>query len=206
MPRTNAMTDIICRAAAALTAEGQRTFSSEALAIAAYNLAPAQLGLKGFANHVDNHKVLSHLCGGRSLVARGFLRRVDTNLYAAGDGLAIPIDSPLPREQEAFLVALLESAVWASFAANRQGEITFGQACGFWAINDGMTGRAVSERLDVVPEVLALVAHRAPVTVRGRLVAEADVRVLGHIHSHLRTRFERQLNAMVKQGDRREAS
>src|SRR5207244_688440 len=63
--------DLLYQAACTLGQE----FSTEELVVAAHKLYPGQFSLMGYPQHPDSNKVISYLCGDRSLVAKGWLAK-----------------------------------------------------------------------------------------------------------------------------------
>jgi hypothetical protein len=71
-------------AAAALSTSTRRRVAVSDLVVRAWQLYPESFGLRGYESiYPDANKVLSKLFGVEGAVARGYLRRVSTGVYAA---------------------------------------------------------------------------------------------------------------------------
>lgn len=60
-----------------------RPFTPEDLVVRAFQLHPRAFALKGYPELPDSNRVLSCLYGGRGLVAKGRIRRLDGGKYQA---------------------------------------------------------------------------------------------------------------------------
>src|SRR5947207_731657 len=136
----------ILLAADVLDKEGQSPFSAEALIVASWQKFPKTFGLKGYAEqYPDSNKILSSLMGEKGLARRGWLVKMGQKLYALTregrrvirrvtmqEGEDEPEEQKLEklgREQERFLLGLLDSSAVQKFEENRKSELTFADAC-----------------------------------------------------------------------------
>src|SRR4029077_13631192 len=108
-----------------LDKQGQSPFSAEALIVASWQKFSKTFGLKGYSDrYPDSNKILSSIMGEKGLARRGWLIKMGQKMYALtreGRGVVRRVllqeeePSPqgstvkLPRDQERFLLALLES-------------------------------------------------------------------------------------------------
>lgn len=205
----------ILLAADALEKQGQSPFSAEALIVASWQKFPKTFGLKGFAEqYPDSNKILSSIMGEKGLARRGWLSKMGQKLYSlTRDGRQVvrrvtlqEEEAPesgvrVPREQERFLVSLLDSAAVQKFEENRKGDVSFTDACKFWSVTDAMKGEAIEARLRHVQATLLDIdrlfadAEDAQLS-SGRVVSAGDIRVLSNIHRYMEDRFDRHLNLL----------
>ena len=202
-------------AADQLDKQGQSPFSAEALIVAAWQKFPKTFGLKGFAEHYpDSNKILSSIMGEKGLARRGWLVKMGQKMYAlTREGrqvvrrVTLEEEDPGPstmvrlsREQEKFMLGLLDSSAVQKFEENRKGELTFGDACRFWGITENMKGDALDGRIEQFGQYLAeldrLFADADSELSNGRIVTAGDVRVLSNIHRYMEDRFDRHLNLL----------
>jgi hypothetical protein len=213
----------ILLAADQLEKQGQSPFSAEALIVAAWQQFPRTFGLKGYTDqYPDSNKVLSSIMGVKGLARRGWLVKMGQKLYAlTRDGRAIvrkvlqQDDEPAPasstvrlsREQEKFLIALLDTSAVQKFEENRKSELTFADACRFWSITENMRGDQLDAKLKQFEQTLmeldrALANGDAEVT-GGRVMTSGDLRVVSNIHRYMEDRFGRHLNLLRSRSGRK---
>src|SRR5262249_51188270 len=155
----------ILLAAHQLEEQGRSPFSAEELIVKAWERFPKTFGLKGFADqHPDSNKVLSSIMGEKGLARRGWLAKMGQKLYAltregrhvvrrlsdddaAAPGTAVPSPRKLPREQESFILNLLNSTATQKYQEGIKQELTFAEACRFWDISEKLHGDALDARL-----------------------------------------------------------
>ncbi len=206
----------ILLAADQLEKDGQSPFSAEALIVAAWQKFPKAFGLKGYIDqYPDSNKVLSSIMGEKGLARRGWLVKMGQKLYSLTregrhvvcrilrqeDGPApLPTNVRLPRDQEKFLLGLLDSSAAVKFEENRKQELTFADACRFWGVTENMKGDVLDARLGQLEEGLAtlerLLADADAELTGGRVVTAGDLRVLTNIHRYMEDRFGRHLNLL----------
>jgi hypothetical protein len=220
------VSEMLLLSAVALEEEGHLTFTAEELVVAAWQRFPRPFGLKGFAEqHPDANKVLTGLMGEKGIVRRGWLVKMGQKLYAlTRDGRSeagrlrgdpdAPLPPPpppreekLPRELEQTLLGLLESTAVQKYREDRKAELTFADACRFWAIPESLTGSALDARLDSFRATLSDVKRRMG---RGSIllstrqsVSLEEVARLDHLDAHLAQRFDRLLNLLRSRGAKR---
>jgi hypothetical protein len=95
---------------------------------------------------------------------------------------------------------LLDSSAVEKFQEGRKPELNFGDACGFWSINDSMAKEALDARLDRLRAELADFDHLLllgdVVLSNGRSISGDDLGLLHKVHTHLEERFSRHLNLL----------
>ena len=106
--------------------------------------------------------------GEKGLARRGWLVKMGQKLYAltregrtssaghaSGGGAAPPTAawSASSREQEKFVLSLLDSSAVQKFEENRKAELTFADACRFWGVTENMKGEALDARLQQVASI-----------------------------------------------------
>jgi hypothetical protein len=213
----------ILLAAEQLEKQGQSPFSAESLIVAAWQHSPRTFGLKGYTDqYPDSNKVLSSIMGEKGLARRGWLVKMGQKLYAlTREGrqmvrrLLQQEDEPaaaasavrLPRDQEKFLMGLLDSTAVQKFEENRKHELTFADACRFWSITENMKGDALDARLgqfaDELEELDRQLAQGDTELSNGRSVSAGDLRVLHNIHRYMEDRFGRHLNLLRSRSAKR---
>jgi hypothetical protein len=206
----------ILLAAEHLDKQGQSPFSAEALIVASWEKFPNTFGLKGFAElYPDSNKILSSIMGEKGLARRGWLVKTGQKQYAlTREGKRVirrvtlqEEEEPEPtrlqrldRNQERFLLALLDSSAVQKFEENRKAELTFADACRFWGVTENMKGEQLDEKLETLEKTLGeldrLFAESDGELSSGRVITGGDVRVLTNIHRHMQDRFERHLNLL----------
>jgi hypothetical protein len=213
----------ILLAADQLEKQGQSPFSAEALIVASWQQFPRTFGLKGYADqYPDSNKVLSSIMGVKGLARRGWLVKMGQKLYAlTREGRAIvrkvlqQDDEPAPaggtvklsRDQEKFVLGLLDTSAVQKFEENRKAELTFADACRFWSITENMKGDQLDDKLQQFEDSLkgldrALASGDAEVT-GGRVITAGDLRVITNIHRYMEDRFGRHLNLLRSRSTRK---
>ena len=207
----------ILLAADTLDKQGQSPFSAEALIVVSWQKFPKTFGLKGYADqYPDSNKILSSIMGEKGLARRGWLCKMGQKMYAlTRDGrqvvrkVMLQEEEPsaengsllkLPREQERFVLVLLDSTAVQKFEENRKGELTFADACRFWGITENMKGESLDGKIHQVQTTLSeldrqVAEHDAQLS-NGRVITAGDVRVLTNIHRYMEDRFDRHLNLL----------
>jgi hypothetical protein len=215
----------ILLAADQLEKQGQSPFSAEALIVAAWQQHPRTFGLKGYSDqYPDSNKVLSSIMGEKGLARRGWLVKMGQKLYAlTRDGRQVvrrllqqedepPAVAPastfrLGRDQEKFLLGLLDSTAIQKFEENRKAELTFADACRFWSITENMKGDALDARLEQfqknLEELDRQLAQDDAELSNGRVVTAGDLRVVGNIHRYMEDRFGRHLTLLRTRSGKR---
>jgi hypothetical protein len=209
-------------AADQLDKQGQSPFSAEALIVAAWQKFPKTFGLKGFTEqYPDSNKILSSIMGEKGLARRGWLVKMGQKMYAlTREGrqvvrrVTLDDEDPGPssivklsRDQEKFLLGLLDSSAVQKFEENRKSELTFADACRFWGVTENMKGDVLDERVEQFEHHLAeldrVFADADSELSNGRLVSAGDVRVLTNIHRYMEDRFDRHLNLLRTRSGKR---
>jgi len=210
-------------AADQLEQQGNTPFTAEALIVAVWQKFPKTFGLKGFADlHPDSNKVLSSLMGEKGLARRGWLVKTGQKMYALtregrrvirrvmlqeGEEPEAPKLKSLQRDLERFVLGLLESTAYQKFEENRKAELTFADACRFWAITENMKGEQLDEKISTVQHNLMSLdrffAETDAELSSGRVLTAGDIRVLTNIHRHMEDRFERHLNLLRSRAGKR---
>jgi hypothetical protein len=213
----------ILLAARFLEEKGQSPFSAEALIVASWQKFPRTFGLKGFTDqYPDSNKVLSCIMGERGLARRGWLSKMGQKLYTltregqqvvarlqeGGETPAAPGNSPvkISKEQEKYLLSLLNSSAVEKFEEGLKEELTFADACRFWGIPESVHGPALTARLDHLRATLielerAIGAGSAELST-GRSVAKSDLYLITAVHEYLEERFARHLNLLRKRQEK----
>jgi hypothetical protein len=207
----------ILLAADTLDKQGQSPFSAEALIVVSWQKFPKTFGLKGYADqYPDSNKILSSIMGEKGLARRGWLVKMGQKMYAlTRDGrqvvrkVMLQEEEPnsdngslvkLPREQERFVLVLLDSTAVQKFEENRKADLTFADACRFWGITENMKGEALDGKIHQVQATLSeldrqFAEHDAQLS-NGRVITAGDIRVLTNIHRYMEDRFDRHLNLL----------
>ena len=205
----------ILLAAESLDKQGQSPFSAEALIVASWQKFPKTFGLKGYVElYPDSNKILSSIMGEKGLARRGWLVKMGQKLYAiTREGRTVvrrvtlqeEEEAPahlvkLSREQEKFLLNLLESSAVQKFEENRKADLTFADACRFWGITENTKGDALDTRMEYFHDTLTsmdrLFADADAELSNGRHIDAGDIRVVTNIHRYMEDRFDRHLNLL----------
>ncbi len=208
------LSEMILLAAHKLEEHEQSPFSAEDLIVESWKQFPRAFGLKGYQEQFpDSNRVLSSIMGEKGLARRGWLDKMGQKLYQLSkEGRRVirrmtdsfadgePEDGPrLPREQEKLILGLLDSTAARKFAAKKAFELSFGDACRFWSINDNLSGEALDEQLREVDKVLDAAERslaKGSLAVGHRDLSTEDVELLRNIHEHLQDRFTRHLSVV----------
>ncbi len=205
----------ILLAAFQLEEEGKSPFSAEDLIVSSWKKFPKTLGLKGYAElYPDSNKVLSSVMGVKGLVRRHWLDKKGQKLYSLSrEGAHIvrklqqgdeapEADSAarLSREQDKLLLHLLSAVAVRKYDDDRRNELTFGEACRFWSINENTHGEALDSRLQRFRSTLGEIDRQLALTGKelsnGRSISEEDLERLIEVHDYLEDRFSRHLNLL----------
>ncbi len=207
----------ILLAADTLDKQGQSPFSAEALIVVSWQKFPKTFGLKGYADqYPDSNKILSSIMGEKGLARRGWFVKMGQKMYAlTREGrqivrkVMLQDDEPatdtgsvvkLPREQERFVLVLLDSTAVQKFEENRKADLTFADACRFWGITENMKGEALDGKIHQVQATLSeldrQLADNDTQLSNGRVITAGDIRVLTNIHRYMEERFDRHLNLL----------
>lgn len=211
----------ILLAAFQLEEEGKSPFSAEDLIVASWKKFPKTLGLKGYAElYPDSNKVLSSIMGVKGLVRRHWLDKKGQKLYSLsregshivrklqqGDEAPETDTGPrLTREHDKLLLHLLSAVAVRKYDDDRRNELTFGEACRFWGINENTPGDSLDSRLtrfrSTLGEIDRQVASGSKELSNGRSISEEDVDRLIVVHDYLEDRFSRHLNLLRTRSER----
>jgi hypothetical protein len=214
----------ILLAAAELEDKGQSPFSAEALIVAAWQKFPRAFGLKGYSDqYPDSNKVLASIMGEKGLARRGWLVKMGQKLYAISregrqvvrrlmsDGsepadLSGPEPVKLTRDQEKFLLALLDSSAVEKIQEGRKQDMIFADATRFWGITENLRGEALDAKLDKLRANLAdfdrMLGATGTTLSNGRSVSSDDIGLLSEVHSYLEDKFSRHLTLLRNRTDR----
>jgi hypothetical protein len=206
----------ILLAAYHLEEHGESPFSAESLVVSAWQKFPKTFGLKGYTDqYPDSNKILSSVMGERGLARRGWLSKMGQKLYALtpagrdvvqrlvhGDeqpqAKAPPVK--IARDQEKYLLGLLESSAVRKFKEGLKDELTFADACRYWGITENLHGAAITARLDrlcgVLGEVERTIAGGSAELSNGRSISKDDLNLLAAVHEYLEERFARHLTLL----------
>jgi hypothetical protein len=213
----------ILLAAHQLEEMGQSPFSAEQLIVTVWQKYPQTFGLKGYAElYPDSNKVLASIMGGKGLANRGWLSKVGQKLYGLSregrlvvrrllqDGDQPNPDAPatetvkISRDQEKLLQQLFASSAREKYVEKRRQELTFGDACRFWGIDQNKHGDVLDSTLDHVRASLASIERAVgvgnAVLSDGREVTADDIAELVEIHEYLEERFARHLTLLRTRG------
>jgi hypothetical protein len=217
-------------AAAKLEAAGHSPFTAEDLTVAAWKESPGKFGLKGYqSEHPDSNATYTLFMGYRGLPAVGYMAKVGPKLYtltrqgreeadriasygADADPLpGLPARRPLakiqvPKELEQQLVALFTTTAFRRYEEGMKREITYRDACRFWALAESAHGDAVDQTLTKVLATLAaveqlLIGDSIELS-NGQSVSQADLKSLAAVHRFLMDNFQRNLEQQRKRRGR----
>jgi hypothetical protein len=211
----------ILLAAHQLEEEGQSPFSAEALIVYSWQKFPKTFGLKGYTEqYPDSNKVLSAIMGAKGLASRGWLVKMGQKLYSltregrqivhhileGGEPTQPTGPHKLSRDQEKFLLRMFDSTALEKYNEGRKPELTFGDACRFWDINESTKGDTLGGRLKKVRAQLAdierILAQGDAELSNGRSVSADEVAHLSDVHDYLEERFSRHLNLLRSRAEK----
>ena len=206
----------ILLAAQQLEDHGQSPFSAESLIVASWQKFPKTFGLKGYADqYPDSNKVLSCIMGERGLTRRGWLAKMGQKLYSLtreGKQVVVRLQTggePPPagqsapvkvtRDQEKYLLGLLNSSAVQKFEEGLKDELTFADASRFWGTED-LRGDALGARLDrlrsTLSDVERTIGPGSAELSNGRSISKEDLSLLLAVHEYLEDRFSRHLTLL----------
>jgi hypothetical protein len=212
----------ILYAASHLEEHGQSPFSAEALIVTSWQKFPKTFGLKGYTElYPDSNKILSCIMGERGLARRGWLTKVGQKLYqltregrqmvqrlqqGGETAPATPVQAKISRDHEKIILGLLDSSAVRKYEEGLKDELTFADACRFWAINENLHGDALNARLDRVRGVLAeverMIGSGTADLSNGRNISKEELTLLTAVHEYLVDRFNRHLSLLRNRGAR----
>src|SRR5262249_4319383 len=106
----------------------------------------------------------------------------------------------LSRDQERFLLGLLDSTAAQKSAEGRTQELTFADACRFWGITENLGGEALDARLNKfrasLSELDRLLGRSDAELSNGRIVSPEDLGGLDELHASMEKRFSRHLSLL----------
>ena len=112
----------------------------------------------------------------------------------------------LRADLEKQLVTLLDSTAVQKFEERRKNDLTFADACRFWAITENMRGDTLDDQFSKFDkdllELERIIAVNEIELTNGRMVSPGDVRVLSNIHRYMEDRFSRHLNLLLSRSGR----
>ena len=210
------LAELILLAAKKLQDQGHSPFSAEDLIVASWRENPKAFGLKGYAEqYPDSNRVLASIMGERGLARRGWLSKMGQKLYTLSpegqrvvkrllegttdeeDDVPEPaVAQRLPKDQERVLLSLLDSSARKKMAEGKAYELSFADACRFWAITDNLSPEALDAQLNKVESVLShgeRAAAKGPILIGHRELTRSDMETLRQCHEYLQERFERHL-------------
>jgi len=203
-------------------------FSAEDLVVRAWELFPETFGLAGYLDesgkpvYPDSNRVFAEIMGSKPLRRMGLLQKAGQKLYVltqSGREHARILEeySPshrysgraiLSRQAKSEINRLLTSNAFLKFRFGHQDEVTFHDACTFWAASPRSKAVTFGGRLTNVARVLTqardAMKDGAVVLEHGRKhITEGDLEQLEMLHQHLTERFCNELQTIMKRTDER---
>src|SRR5207244_3847893 len=93
----------------------------------------------------------------------------------------------LGRDQEKFLLGLLDSSAAQKVAEGRSQELTFADACRFWGITENLSGELLDARLGkfrvALSELDLLMGRAEAILGNGRVVSSEELGGLDELHA-----------------------
>jgi len=203
-------------------------FSAEDLVVQAWRLFPETFGLSGYLNehgkpfYPDSNRVFAEIMGSKPLRRMGLLQKAGQKMYIlteSGREHARTVEVHLPggqatgratlsREAKAELHRFIASNAFSKFVSCRQDDITFHDACTFWAASPRSKAVVFSGRLSDVARLIRLALHvstTGPVVLEhGRKqISQAELERLQMLQQYLSDRFESEVQTIMKRTDER---
>src|SRR5262249_53621913 len=150
----------------------------------------------------------------RGLARRGWLGKMGQKLYTltyqgrqavqrlqdGDDSVLTEEPTRLVRDQEKFLLGLLNSSAAQKFEQGLKEELTFADACRFWNITDDLPGEALTSRMAkvslILGEVEGMIRGDNITLSNGRVLTKEDVDWIRSLDDYLEGRFSRHLNLL----------
>jgi hypothetical protein len=218
--------DKLVLAAFDLEERGKRPFSAEDLVVEAWRKYPDAFGLSGHADqdgkpiYPDSNRVFAEIMGSKPIRKRGLLRKVGRKMYqlteagreyarvAARQGVGEVVKATVAREVKVELVRLLSSRAVEKARAGRFDDITFFDACTFWAISPGSSAMDLDGKIGNLQGIFKAVEESAQNKVLslehgGLLLRPDDLRLLRELHTDLMKRFGEELEIIHRRTDER---
>jgi hypothetical protein len=215
-PAVRTVAEQVLQAARQLEQDGERTFTAEALIVAAWRINPIAFGLKGFADrYPDSNKVLSVIMGERGLARQGMLDKVGVKQYTltergrkmlakgkrglrAEEGMVRSSRGPgLSREADQLLIRLSASVAASRYRFNAKDLITFPLACQFWGVTttdpDAIRAACVKTR-QLLAKIEDQFPHQVVELSNGHRFNRQEVGLLRNVQAYLEQQFDRNLN------------
>jgi hypothetical protein len=112
----------------------------------------------------------------------------------------------LTRDHDKLLLHLLSAVAVRKYDDDRRNELTFGEACRFWGINENTPGDALDSRLTrfrtTLGEIDRHLASGSKELSNGRSISDEDVDRLIEVHEYLEDRFSRHLNLLRSRSEK----
>jgi hypothetical protein len=224
---TLSVADKLVLAADDLGREGRTRFSAEDLVIAAWRKFPDVFGLSGYPDgkgqlaYPDSNRVFAEIMGSKPIRKKGFLAKVGNKMYQLTDagrehartlsrrsdeGPARKAGLARPTERE--LKRLLASRAVEKVKNNRVDDITFYDACAFWAISPMSSAIELEGRIANFEKIVetaqgALHGRAASFDHGGTGFGADDLTRLLEVHRLLLQRFNAELAVIRQRGDER---
>jgi hypothetical protein len=159
--------DKLLVAAAKLHQEGKDQFSAEELVVMSWKMFPDAFGLKGF-QHPDSNRVFAEIMGSKPIRKRGYLEKIGTKLYRLTDlgkstSVVLSADDTSgtrkigsDRKSTVWIRKLLTNNAVIKFGGDREGDITFSDACSFLSITPGSSAIELEGRIRNITGLIGL--------------------------------------------------
>ncbi len=218
--------DKLVLAAFDLEERGKRPFSAEDLVVEAWRRFPDAFGLSGHADkdgkpiYPDSNRVFAEIMGSKPIRKRGLLRKVGSKMYqlteagreyarvTARQEAGEVVKATIAREVKLELVRLLSSRAVEKARAGRFGEITFFDACTFWAISPGSSAMELDGKIGNLQAIFKAVEESAQNKVislehGGVLLGPDDLRFLRQLNTDLMKKYSKELEIIHRRTDER---
>jgi hypothetical protein len=211
-----------------LEVAGKPQFTGEDLVVAAWERDPDTFGLSGHPDDAtgkprfpNSNRVFAEIMGSKPLRKQGLIAKTGTKAFTlteAGRQRASLLTGrasvngarkvSLSRETVRDIQKLLTSRAVQKLHSEREDEITFTDASGFWGINARSSAMEFAGRTQHVESVLnAAAAHASdgPIALRhgGSQLSERDVNALLALHHEMLERFSGEIAYIKKRTDER---
>jgi hypothetical protein len=213
-------------AAARLESQGISPFTAEDLVVAAWEDYPDTFGLAGHNDldgqprYPNSNRVFAEIMGSKPIRKQGLLEKRGTKLFRVtetGRQKAANLTdrkggntkkAAFSRETQREFQRLVKSRALDKHKENRDDDITFNDAAGFWGISARSSAMEYQGRMGQVVGVLKAALDATsdgPLVLKhgGQPYSQRDINELAEFHGELQARFASEIEVILRRRDER---